>query len=161
MESQRRKPRQVDPILGTVSPEPKPAGEASLGPVYAKALQVTADWRKGAPTLGSGTPVCSVESQVWRRDPSDRAARRPHTWAPRAGRPRTLWCPVPEPLDAKRVRRSLSLLIRRKAILFLVLRAHRGTEGTTGENAPDLLEPWLGLRKQMSPHRDIWGSLAI
>ncbi|KAJ1132640.1 hypothetical protein NDU88_010947 [Pleurodeles waltl] len=29
------------------------------------------------------------------------------------------------------------------------------------ENAPDLLEPWLGMRKQMSPHWDFWGSPAI
>ncbi|KAJ1136765.1 hypothetical protein NDU88_003179 [Pleurodeles waltl] len=45
------------PTLGPATalaraPEPKPAGEDSLGPVYAKALQGTAGWRKGAPSPG-------------------------------------------------------------------------------------------------------------
>ncbi|KAJ1177148.1 hypothetical protein NDU88_002410 [Pleurodeles waltl] len=34
------------------TPEPKPAGVSSLGPVYAKALQGMAGWRKGVPTSG-------------------------------------------------------------------------------------------------------------
>ncbi|KAJ1097363.1 hypothetical protein NDU88_002483 [Pleurodeles waltl] len=34
-------------------------------------------------------------------------------------------------------------------------------EGTISKNTPDLLELWLCLRKQMSPHRDFWGSPAI
>ncbi|KAJ1125158.1 hypothetical protein NDU88_003595 [Pleurodeles waltl] len=96
-------------------PEPKPAGEASLGPVYAKTVQGTAGWRKGAPTPGFGTSVYSAGSQVWRRDPSGRAARLPHTQAIRAGQPRPLRCLAPEPLDPKGVRSSLSLVIQRKA----------------------------------------------
>ncbi|KAJ1097369.1 hypothetical protein NDU88_002489 [Pleurodeles waltl] len=34
-------------------------------------------------------------------------------------------------------------------------------EGTISKNTPDLLELRLWLRKQMSPHRDFWGSPAI
>ncbi|KAJ1139687.1 hypothetical protein NDU88_006054 [Pleurodeles waltl] len=121
---QRAKPRQGVPNLGPATtlvwgpgsswaPEPKSAGEASLGPMHTNVLQCTAGWRKGAPTPGSGTSVCSVGSQVWRRDPSDRAARWPYTLAPRACWPRPLRCPVPEPLDPKGVRSSLSLVIQR------------------------------------------------
>ncbi|KAJ1192047.1 hypothetical protein NDU88_001359 [Pleurodeles waltl] len=69
--------------------------------------------------------------------------------------------PSQEPLDPRGVRRSLSLVTQRKATPFLVDRAHKGTDGTIGKNAPDLVEPWLGLRKQMSPHWDIRGSLVI
>ncbi|KAJ1160082.1 hypothetical protein NDU88_000584 [Pleurodeles waltl] len=43
----------------------------------------------------------------------------------------------------------------------LVPGAQRVTEGTISENTPDLLEPRLGTREQMSPHRDFRGSQAI
>ncbi|KAJ1151384.1 hypothetical protein NDU88_004166 [Pleurodeles waltl] len=33
-------------------------------------------------------------------------------------------------------------------------------EGTIDENTPVLLEPWLCLRKRMSPYQDFWGSPA-
>ncbi|KAJ1107364.1 hypothetical protein NDU88_004755 [Pleurodeles waltl] len=103
---QRTKPRQGVPTLGPATGMGPRARLGPLntnqqrkpvpGPVYAKALQSVAGWRKGAPTPGSGMPVSTVGSQFWRRDPLETAARRPHTRAPQggAGRARPLRLPV-------------------------------------------------------------------
>ncbi|KAJ1165677.1 hypothetical protein NDU88_006094 [Pleurodeles waltl] len=71
--------------------------------------------------------------------------------APMEGRPKPLRWQVLEPLDHKGVRSSLSLVIRRKATPFLVLCAHRGTEGTIYKKAPDLVEPKLTGESSLGP----------